>query len=127
MIMYIIVALLLSIPYWYLAGGAPLGEGDNPLGFLIGMALPFIVVSLYVIKGISREAFWIGVIWLILPILCNFISILVARVGFENTSVIIFNFRYTSLIFIPTTAIFVLGIIKLIENVIRKFRLVLFV
>ncbi len=107
MLLLVLLAYILSIPYCFLAGV----ESDSYRCFILGVA-PIVTISLYVVQ-ISYEkwiydggkpskygnvVFWILLVYFHLPIIINGLSFALRRAGYSELAKYAFDFRFYSLL-----------------------------
>ena len=103
--LYIVVGLVMAVPYTYLAGW------DKNYVFFVALALPIVTVVLYVLRGmpqrflkdfpVFRKGFWAIVLYCLLPIFSNGVSIFLKWAGIAMIGDMVFRYRYTSLVLVP--------------------------
>jgi hypothetical protein len=121
-IIWIIVGIILAVPYVWLAGGY-----SDPAVIItfFGPGVCLLLFFLYHISKVLKEIkpfFWFLLVYSFLPVLLNGVSMLLKWMGVRGAADFIFNHRYESLaiIFILLAALLAGGLIGSGLNTIRK-------
>lgn len=110
-LLYLLVGLVMAVPYTYLAGWP---ANDNLL--IIALALPITSVILFALYAACKmeeyrvrwrisRVFWGFLGYCLLPIFANGISIVLKWAGLAMVGGFIFEYRYTSLVAVPLAVI----------------------
>ncbi len=125
-ILYFLFGALLSIPYIFLSGGE---VKDIFISALIAPIAFLLFVAFWPRKELRHSGrfrdiltyiFIIYVVYLTIPILLNFVSFFIGKMGYDKISDIIFSLRYISLILLPVVVIMLILIISFVINSYQK-------